>query len=257
MGADMSTYVGGHPVAGRERSGPAAAHADLFIGRPWVITAPGGRPERDRGRDGARRCRAVPSRCAMTADAHDAALADGLAPSAHRGGAAGRPAWQAPTTRRRLGGTGFQDTTRVAAATLISGRRFWLPTRVIWPALCNGSRPTSKRTVDDLQRSPPATRRDTMRQEPFAAVSPGGRVYRQTGDYRPPGLSPYRSSYATPRANSRRCFARWATPGSTSRTCGSNTSRAATRAGCRTRCARGRSEPIVACMQKAGWEVYS
>jgi prephenate dehydrogenase len=31
-------YVGGHPLAGRERSGAAAAQADLFMGRPWVLT---------------------------------------------------------------------------------------------------------------------------------------------------------------------------------------------------------------------------
>ncbi|GAA4424688.1 prephenate dehydrogenase [Georgenia halophila] len=30
-------YVGSHPMAGRERSGAAAADGDLFAGRPWVI----------------------------------------------------------------------------------------------------------------------------------------------------------------------------------------------------------------------------
>jgi prephenate dehydrogenase len=37
LGCDLSTYVPGHPMSGRERSGPAAARADLFAGRPWVI----------------------------------------------------------------------------------------------------------------------------------------------------------------------------------------------------------------------------
>ncbi|MGF1646961.1 MAG: prephenate dehydrogenase [Kineosporiaceae bacterium] len=32
-------FVGGHPMAGRERSGPLAARADLFDSRPWVVTA--------------------------------------------------------------------------------------------------------------------------------------------------------------------------------------------------------------------------
>jgi prephenate dehydrogenase len=36
-GADVSRYIGSHPMAGRERSGPIAARADLFIGRPWVV----------------------------------------------------------------------------------------------------------------------------------------------------------------------------------------------------------------------------
>jgi prephenate dehydrogenase len=33
-----ATYVGGHPLAGRERRGPRAARVDLFAGRPWVLT---------------------------------------------------------------------------------------------------------------------------------------------------------------------------------------------------------------------------
>lgn len=36
-GADASRYVGSHPMAGRERSGPAAARGDLFDGRAWVV----------------------------------------------------------------------------------------------------------------------------------------------------------------------------------------------------------------------------
>ncbi|MDU0967832.1 MAG: prephenate dehydrogenase [Actinomycetaceae bacterium] len=36
-GADCTRYVGSHPMAGRERSGAAAADADLFRRRPWVI----------------------------------------------------------------------------------------------------------------------------------------------------------------------------------------------------------------------------
>jgi prephenate dehydrogenase len=37
LGADISRYVGSHPMAGRERGGAASARADLFVGRPWVI----------------------------------------------------------------------------------------------------------------------------------------------------------------------------------------------------------------------------
>lgn len=37
-GADLTRYVGSHPMAGRERSGAIAGRADLFIGRPWVIS---------------------------------------------------------------------------------------------------------------------------------------------------------------------------------------------------------------------------
>ncbi|POH59704.1 prephenate dehydrogenase [Cryobacterium zongtaii] len=38
-GADTSRYIGSHPLAGRERGGPLAGRADLFIGRPWVVAA--------------------------------------------------------------------------------------------------------------------------------------------------------------------------------------------------------------------------
>ncbi|NTW41480.1 MAG: prephenate dehydrogenase/arogenate dehydrogenase family protein, partial [Cellulomonadaceae bacterium] len=36
-GGDLSRYVGSHPMAGSERSGPTAARPDLFVGRPWVV----------------------------------------------------------------------------------------------------------------------------------------------------------------------------------------------------------------------------
>ncbi|WP_448060941.1 prephenate dehydrogenase [Cellulomonas hominis] len=74
-GADLSRYVGSHPMAGRERSGPAAAVPDLFVGRPWVIVDSGAsRPDAvlavqalavDLG--------ALPVQ--MDADAHDSAVA--------------------------------------------------------------------------------------------------------------------------------------------------------------------------------------
>jgi prephenate dehydrogenase len=37
-------FVGGHPMAGRETSGFAAATPDLFIGRPWVVVEGPGAP---------------------------------------------------------------------------------------------------------------------------------------------------------------------------------------------------------------------
>jgi prephenate dehydrogenase len=36
-GADLSRYIGSHPLAGRERGGAVAGRADLFLGRPWVV----------------------------------------------------------------------------------------------------------------------------------------------------------------------------------------------------------------------------
>ena len=36
-GEDLTRYVGSHPMAGRERSGPVAARGELFTSMPWVI----------------------------------------------------------------------------------------------------------------------------------------------------------------------------------------------------------------------------
>jgi prephenate dehydrogenase len=44
LGCDLESFVPGHPLAGRERSGPAAARADLFLGRPWVVCHGAGIP---------------------------------------------------------------------------------------------------------------------------------------------------------------------------------------------------------------------
>jgi prephenate dehydrogenase len=67
-------FVGGHPMAGRETSGFAAADATLFVDRPWVVCADGvadalvGRVEHL-----VRAVGAVPVR--MSPEAHDAATA--------------------------------------------------------------------------------------------------------------------------------------------------------------------------------------
>ena len=45
LGCDLASFVPGHPLSGRERSGPAAARADLFLGRPWVICPAAENPE--------------------------------------------------------------------------------------------------------------------------------------------------------------------------------------------------------------------
>lgn len=44
--ADSSRYLGTHPMAGREKSGPVAARGELFSARPWVLCEhPQVRPE--------------------------------------------------------------------------------------------------------------------------------------------------------------------------------------------------------------------
>ncbi|MBC7925588.1 MAG: prephenate dehydrogenase [Bryobacteraceae bacterium] len=38
QGAKLPLFVGGHPIAGKERSGIAEADADLFVDRHWILT---------------------------------------------------------------------------------------------------------------------------------------------------------------------------------------------------------------------------
>ncbi len=74
-GGDIARYVGGHPMAGRERSGAVAARGDLFLGRPWVICPT---PKNDTGRVEAVRALAATLGAAvvsMSPAEHDEAVA--------------------------------------------------------------------------------------------------------------------------------------------------------------------------------------
>jgi prephenate dehydrogenase len=114
-GADLSRYVGSHPMAGRELSGPAAAVPDLFVGRPWVIAEPAGAsPDavlvvRTLATD----LGAVP--VVMDAAAHDAAVAlVSHVPQVAASLVASRLV-HAPEAALALAGQGVRDVTRIAA----------------------------------------------------------------------------------------------------------------------------------------------
>jgi prephenate dehydrogenase len=116
LGGDLSQYLGTHPMAGRERSGPLAATADLFEGRPWVLT-----PTRDTDTEVLNLalelvalCRAVP--VVMDADAHDRAVAlVSHTPQLLSSMVAARLEG-ADETAVRLCGQGIRDVTRIAAS---------------------------------------------------------------------------------------------------------------------------------------------
>ena len=75
LGGDAARLVGGHPLAGREISGPDAARQDLFDDRLWVV-CPGERAEPERVQDIIDlvvTCGAVP--LVMDPEEHDQAVA--------------------------------------------------------------------------------------------------------------------------------------------------------------------------------------
>lgn len=115
-GVDPALFVGGHPMAGRERSGPGAARADLFEGRPWVLTptpATSG-TTLERAEEVATRCGAVP--VLMAAGEHDAAVAlVSHVPHVVASLLAARLV-DAPAEAVGLAGQGIRDVTRVAAS---------------------------------------------------------------------------------------------------------------------------------------------
>jgi prephenate dehydrogenase len=114
-GADAARLVGGHPMAGREIGGARGARADLFEGRPWVLTP--GAAERwrvDVVRELALACGALPVE--MEARAHDEAVAlVSHAPQVVASLTAARLAG-APDGSVRLAGQGLRDVTRIAAS---------------------------------------------------------------------------------------------------------------------------------------------
>ncbi|OIK03877.1 prephenate dehydrogenase [Streptomyces monashensis] len=116
LGLDLSTYLGSHPMSGREKSGPLAATADLFEGRPWVLT-----PTRDTDTEVLNlalelvsHCRAVP--VVMDAVAHDRAVAlVSHMPQLVSSMVAARLE-HAEEAAVRLCGQGIRDVTRIAAS---------------------------------------------------------------------------------------------------------------------------------------------
>lgn len=108
-------FVGGHPMAGRERSGPVAAQADLFEARPWAL-CPG---QADPGRVAlveklVRACGADP--LIVDAAAHDQAVAlVSHLPQIAASAVAGQ-LQAADQLALSLAGQGLRDTVRIAGS---------------------------------------------------------------------------------------------------------------------------------------------
>lgn len=116
LGCDLAAFVPGHPISGRERSGPAAARADLFRGRPWAIC-----PAPETSEDAVAAVTALAEACGsqpirMSAAEHDRGAA--LVSHAPHVAAAVLAAMlrRAPDGALALAGPGLRDVTRIAAA---------------------------------------------------------------------------------------------------------------------------------------------
>ncbi len=116
IGADVSRFVGGHPLAGRERSGAGAARADLFEGRPWVLT-----PSAASSTRAIERAQLLVELCGaqlvtMTPERHDEAVAlVSHVPQLMASLTAARLA-DADEDLVALSGQGIRDVTRIAAS---------------------------------------------------------------------------------------------------------------------------------------------
>ncbi|WP_418958900.1 prephenate dehydrogenase [Streptomyces tritici] len=113
-GCDLTRFVGGHPMGGREQSGPLAARDDLFHGRPWVLTpSPESRAQTlARAEELAGLCGARP--VVMCQAEHDRAVAlTSHAPHVVSSLLAGRLLHGEPS-QLGLAGQGLADVTRLA-----------------------------------------------------------------------------------------------------------------------------------------------
>ena len=115
-GCDISRYVPGHPLAGRERSGPAAARADLFLGRAWAL-CPAAETSGEAMSKVAALVRACGAELVVTdAETHDRWVAlVSHAPHVVAAAMAARLAPESvPAEALSLAGQGLRDATRIA-----------------------------------------------------------------------------------------------------------------------------------------------
>lgn len=228
LGCDTSHYLGSHPMAGRETSGLLAARADLFEGRPWVLTPT---DDTDTGTLNAvlelvTLCGAMP--IVMDAAAHDRAVAlVSHAPQLVSSLVAARLE-HADETAVRLSGQGVRDVTRIAASNpsmwvdILSANAGMVADILEEVAGDLGETVTALRALqasDEGERRAGATGIEAVmrRGNTGQARSPASTVPR------PPATRASPSCSATSRASSAACSARSGCSGSTSRTSPSST----------------------------------
>mgnify|MGYP000231612824 CR=1 FL=1 len=122
LSADLTRFVGSHPMAGRERGGAASGRADLFVGRPWVVVATDESTEAAKQlvRDLAADLEALEIN--MPADEHDRAVALVSHVPQLISSLLAAQLTDAEAQDLSLAGQGLRDTTRIAA----SDPKLWL-----------------------------------------------------------------------------------------------------------------------------------
>lgn len=119
LGVPSDRFVGGHPMAGRELSGPSAARSDLFEDRWWILTPSTSAGATERVEALVRACGAVP--ITMQAAEHDQAVALVSHVPQLLASVLAAQLNDAPSDHVTIAGQGLRDMTRLAG----SDARLW------------------------------------------------------------------------------------------------------------------------------------
>ena len=147
---DLSRYVGGHPMAGSELSGPWAASGEMFHGRAWAVTPhPGSQPQAVRWvTDLARATGAAV--VAMSPAEHDVAVARVSHLPHLLSVLAAAQLGTAPAEHLALAGQGLRDVTRVAGGDPALWSQILTANATAVRALLQGVRDDVDRLLGDL-----------------------------------------------------------------------------------------------------------
>lgn len=139
LGGDLSRFVGGHPMSGRERSGAISARKDLFEGRTWVLTPSPATTEEALGTVRSLAELTGAAVVVLAAAEHDAAVAAvSHVPQVAASVVAARLE-ELSDTAVSLAGQGVRDVTRIAASD-----------PGLWTQILVGNAPAIQAVLDDV-----------------------------------------------------------------------------------------------------------
>ncbi|MEL4505809.1 prephenate dehydrogenase [Luteococcus sp. H138] len=122
-GADLSRYVGSHPMAGSQHAGPLTASADLFVDRTWVVC-----PRPENSPEHVQRVRDLATLCGariveMDATDHDEAVAQVSHLPQLMSTLTAQQLRGVDPTHLQLAGQGIRDVTRIAGSDPVMWRQ--------------------------------------------------------------------------------------------------------------------------------------